>query len=76
MSSKDGKQLWGIATDKLQLPCLADSNFRSAQVVEDVSGDKVPDIVVGIRGPLQDIFKSFRSALHGIILICFVSKCA
>nr|CAH0099152.1 unnamed protein product [Daphnia galeata] len=50
VSSKDGKQLWGIATDKLQLPCLADSNFRSAQVVEDVSGDKVPDIVVGIRG--------------------------
>lgn len=50
VSSKDGKQLWGIATDKLQLPCLAGSNFRSAQVVEDISGDKIPDLVVGIRG--------------------------
>ncbi|XP_046637856.1 uncharacterized protein LOC124316141 [Daphnia pulicaria] len=50
VSSKDGKQLWGIATDKLQLPCLAESNFRSAQIVEDVSGDKVADVVVGIRG--------------------------
>ncbi|KAK4010567.1 hypothetical protein OUZ56_019711 [Daphnia magna] len=52
VSSKDGKQLWGIATDKLQLPCLAGSNFRSAQVVEDISGDKIPDLVVGIRGAL------------------------
>lgn len=50
VSSKDGKLLWGIATDKLQLPCLADSVFRSAHVVEDVSGDKVPDLVVGIKG--------------------------
>lgn len=52
MSSRDGKLLWGIATDKLQLPCLADSVFRSAHVVEDVSGDKVPDLVVGIKGGL------------------------
>jgi len=73
VSSKDGKQLWGIATDKLQLPCLADSNFRSAQVVEDVSGDKVPDVVVGIRGP-SNLIRAARKCppRDNIMPICFV----
>jgi hypothetical protein len=69
VSSKDGKQLWGIATDKLQLPCLAESNFRSAQIVEDVSGDKVADVVVGIRGPVK--FNPPRSNIHHADLFSF-----
>ena len=50
ISSRNGKLLWSTGTDKLQIPCLADSVFQSVQVVEDVSGDQIPDLVVGIRG--------------------------
>ena len=60
VSAKEGKLLWGIATDKLQLPCLTDSVFRSAQLAEDLSGDKIPDILVGIKGEhiaIPDPFK-------------------
>ena len=50
VSSRDGKLIWALATDGLQLACLADSAFRSAQIVEDLNGDKVPDLLVAIKG--------------------------
>jgi len=50
ISSMSGKLLWSTGTDKLQLPCLADSSFQSVQIIEDISGDQIPDLVVGIRG--------------------------
>ena len=52
ISSKEGKLLWSLGADKLQLACLSDSVFRSAQFVEDVSDDGVPDLLVAIKSCL------------------------
>lgn len=71
VSSGDGKLIWGLATDGLQLPCLADSAFRSAQTVEDVNGDKVPDLVVAIKGRR----KEGQTARQGSVPSNFVSFC-
>lgn len=50
VSSKDGTVLWKAVTDNLQPPCASQSTFQSVQIVADISGDQVPDIIAGIQG--------------------------
>lgn len=69
ISSKEGKLLWSLGADKLQLACLSDSVFRSAQFVEDVSDDGVPDLLVAIKSWFHFILSAPFSSRFCLIKI-------